>query len=106
MKMNKKGISPLVTTVLIIAFTVALACIVMTWGGSFMRQQKEEINEELLFDKSYTTAICNYETNKCIDVLIKCKKSEIVSITPISDLIYMGSNWNDTRNETERFKYC
>ena len=36
--MNKKAVSPLIATVLIIGFTVALAAIVMTWAGGFMRQ--------------------------------------------------------------------
>jgi len=42
---NKKGISPLIATVLIIGFTVALAAIIMTWGTTFsrgMQQQSEE----------------------------------------------------------------
>ena len=30
--MNKKGISPLIATVLLIGFAVALAAVVMTWG--------------------------------------------------------------------------
>ena len=39
--MDKKGISPLIATVLIIGFTVALAAVVMTWGGGFIREQTE-----------------------------------------------------------------
>lgn len=35
--MNKKGISPLIATVLLIGFTVALAAVIMTWGGGFVR---------------------------------------------------------------------
>jgi len=34
--MNKKGISPLVATVLIIGFTVALAAVIMVWGQDFI----------------------------------------------------------------------
>lgn len=37
MKMMKKGISPLIATVLIIGFTVALAAIIMTWGTTFSK---------------------------------------------------------------------
>lgn len=39
--MSKKGISPLIATVLIIGFTVALAAVVMTWGGGFIRETTE-----------------------------------------------------------------
>ena len=34
--LNKKGISPLIATVLLIGFTVALAGVVITWGGGFV----------------------------------------------------------------------
>ncbi|MFA5887722.1 MAG: archaellin/type IV pilin N-terminal domain-containing protein [Candidatus Nanoarchaeia archaeon] len=37
MKMLRKGISPLIATVLIIGFTVALAAIIMTWGTTFSK---------------------------------------------------------------------
>ncbi len=33
----KKGISPLIATILIIGFTVALAAVIMTWGQSFTK---------------------------------------------------------------------
>lgn len=35
--MYKKGISPLIATVLLIGFTVALFVVVMTWGSGFVR---------------------------------------------------------------------
>ena len=47
MKRNK-GISPLIATVLILGFTVALALIIMVWGQKFTETQKmqeEEIEE-------------------------------------------------------------
>ena len=33
---SRKGISPLIATILIIGFTVALAAVIMTWGQSFV----------------------------------------------------------------------
>ncbi len=46
---DKKGISPLIATILVIGFTVALAAVIMTWGQSFVKvitegaeQSKEE----------------------------------------------------------------
>ena len=38
----KKGISPLIATVLIIGFTIVLAAVIMQWGGSFVRHLTEE----------------------------------------------------------------
>ena len=45
MKMTKKGISPLIATVLIIGFTVALVAMVMTWGSGFLKKTTEETEE-------------------------------------------------------------
>ena len=35
--MNKKGISPLIATVLLIGFTVALVLLVTTWGSDYLQ---------------------------------------------------------------------
>lgn len=51
MKLFRKGISPLIATVLIIGFTVALAAIIMTWGTTFskgMQKTTESTTEEQL----------------------------------------------------------
>lgn len=51
MKLTRKGISPLIATVLIIGFTVALAAIIMTWGTTFskgMQKTTEATTEEQL----------------------------------------------------------
>lgn len=51
MKLFRKGISPLIATVLIIGFTVALAAIIMTWGTTFskgMQKSTEATTEEQL----------------------------------------------------------
>jgi len=43
--MNKKAVSPLIATVLLIAFTVALGAIVMNWGESFVRNTQDTASE-------------------------------------------------------------
>jgi flagellin-like protein len=45
MRLNKKGISPLIATVLIIGFTVALAAVIMTWGQKFTKDIQEQTEE-------------------------------------------------------------
>jgi len=48
---NKKGISPLIATVLLIGFTVALAAVIMTWGLDYIKKitkGTEETTEEQL----------------------------------------------------------
>ncbi|MBM3199694.1 hypothetical protein FJZ53_02065 [Candidatus Woesearchaeota archaeon] len=43
--MEKKGISPLIATVLILGFTVALAAVIMTWGTSFTKDMQKKTSE-------------------------------------------------------------
>ena len=43
---SKKGISPLIATVLLIGFTIVLAALVMRWGGQFFRQQTDVVGCE------------------------------------------------------------
>ncbi|MBU0930191.1 MAG: hypothetical protein KJ623_03920 [Nanoarchaeota archaeon] len=45
MNKTKKGVSPLIATVLIIGFTIVLAAVVMQWGGSFVRDLTEKTAE-------------------------------------------------------------
>ncbi len=40
--MNKKGISPLIATVLLIAFAVALGAVVMSWGKAYVTMDDTE----------------------------------------------------------------
>jgi flagellin-like protein len=42
---GKRGISPLIATVLIIGFVIALAAIIMTWGTSFTRDIQQTTEE-------------------------------------------------------------
>jgi|GEM_PF-1918231 len=42
MKRCKKGISPLIATVLIIGFTIVLAALVITWGGDLFKGIQDE----------------------------------------------------------------
>jgi flagellin-like protein len=39
--MNKRGMSPLFATVLLIAFSVALGAVVMSWGESYIEEKAE-----------------------------------------------------------------
>ena len=42
----KKGISPLIATVLVIGFTIALALVIFTWGKAFTQSLTEETGEK------------------------------------------------------------
>lgn len=43
--MEKRGISPLIATVLLLGFTVALAAVIMTWGTGFTKKMQEQTEE-------------------------------------------------------------
>ena len=68
---NKRGISPLIATVLIIGFTVALAAVVMTWGSGFVRETTESTSEQAT--SAIECARLNLEVNikpDCSDVFV------------------------------------
>ncbi len=43
---HKKGVSPLIATVLLIAFSVALGAVVMNWGRSFVSERTEKVESD------------------------------------------------------------
>jgi flagellin-like protein len=64
--MEEKGISPLIATVLLIGFTVALAAIIITWGGRFITDTTERVDTQTGaqltctdLDFKITDVICN-----------------------------------------------
>jgi flagellin-like protein len=52
--MKKKGVSPLIATVLLIAFAVALGAVVMNWGKSFTTGKMEDVQQKSDRDISCT----------------------------------------------------
>ncbi len=44
--MNKKGVSPLIATVLLIGFAIALAAVVMNWGLGFMQETTDATEKQ------------------------------------------------------------
>lgn len=55
--MDKRGISPLIATVLIIGFTIVLAAVIFVWGNDFIKGslQKVDASEEKLSTCAATT---------------------------------------------------
>ncbi|HLC58568.1 MAG TPA: archaellin/type IV pilin N-terminal domain-containing protein [Candidatus Nanoarchaeia archaeon] len=54
---NKKGISPLIATVLIIGFTIVLAALVITWGTRLFNTTVEQTEESSKFTLVCTTGL-------------------------------------------------
>ena len=51
MVLNRKAVSPLIATVLLIAFAIALGAIVMNWGKSWVEEEMESGQEEFYASK-------------------------------------------------------
>src|SRR3989344_8846886 len=62
---GKKAISPLIATVLIIGFTIALAAIIMTWGMSFTRDIQQTTEEGASMQIICTKDVMFKVTNVC-----------------------------------------
>ncbi|MFH0875057.1 MAG: archaellin/type IV pilin N-terminal domain-containing protein [archaeon] len=56
-KDNKRGVSPLIASVLLIAFTVAIGAIIMTWGRGFVTSQTEKVNTESVGSTACSTSV-------------------------------------------------
>lgn len=54
---NKKGISPLIATVLVIGFTIVLAALVITWGTKLFKTTVEETQTTSNFNLACTTGL-------------------------------------------------
>lgn len=70
---SKRSVSPLIATVLLIAFAVALGAIVMNWGRNFIehRQDTAEITSKMQIecstDVEFEITNINYEANTTLD---------------------------------------
>lgn len=60
---SKKGVSPLIATVLLIAFTVALGAVVMNWGKDFVTTKAKD-----------TSGVANLELSCTSDIELLVKK--------------------------------
>lgn len=63
---NKRGMSPIIGTILILGFTVALSAVVMTWGSTFIRSTQES-----------TEATVGREISCSTDTRIDIKDAEV-----------------------------
>ena len=75
---SKRGISPLIATVLLIGFTVALAAVVITWGSGFVNKVTTGTDESTSKTVSCTTDL-NFQIRKvsCPDKILIDNKGEV-----------------------------
>lgn len=71
--LNKKGMSPLLLTIILIAFAVALGTMVMSWGSNKLYEPKESCDKvELTVQQAFgKDLICFNEATGKLKVVIK-----------------------------------
>ena len=68
MKKNKRGVSPLIATVLIIGFTIVLAAMIMMWGTDLVKGIQEQTSKS-----SEIKLTCS---SKLTELQVKAKKNK------------------------------
>jgi len=101
--MKKKGVSPLIATVLLIAFTMAIAGILALWARSFVGERTGQISSQekcigaldvydLKFDNgTITTRIRNDGSINLNDI-----RADVTYADPSKDKTYLIKNYNGT----------
>src|SRR3989344_5863859 len=81
--MSKRGISPLIATVLIIGFTIILAAMVITWGSKLFHRTIEDSSEQSNLAKLQSNLDFDIETTRnennsnLVNVKIRNKNQDI-----------------------------
>ncbi len=96
-KLLKKGISPLIATVLVIGFTVALAAVILTWGTSFTKSISKGTEETADIQLTCAQDVQFDVKNACID-------SVTDPLAPSVRFIVENNGNKDIKNFTARFK--
>jgi len=97
----KRGISPLIATVLIIGFTVALAAVIMVWGQSFSKsmqkstEQSTKIQLVCAQDVAFEMESLCYHGNK---IYITVKNNGNVEIERYIVRMFKGANTAESAN--------
>ena len=98
--MLKKGISPLIATVLLIGFTIALVALIMIWGRNFIQERAEK--EGLLSEKKLS---CTNNVDFTVDKA--CESGSGISLriknlkeTPLDNFIFRVKGDKDVETIT------
>ena len=77
--MNNKGISPLIATVILIAFSVLLGAIVMTWGEKYIEEKSDFANRRSEVGTACETADLSIVTIQGLPQV--CQRAESIEAT-------------------------
>ncbi len=92
---SKKGVSPLIATVLLIAFAVALGAVVMNWGRSYVEATAEDVEKS-----------ANHQTDCSTKVSLKFSEDAGIPIIEYNEtdgkLIFVMTNTGNVQLEDAR----
>ncbi len=69
---NKKGISPLIATVLIIGFTIIIAALVITWGTNLFKKTVSETEKSTKIN-----TLCSSSNIEVVDFSLSQDKTKV-----------------------------
>lgn len=97
---SKKGVSPLIATVLLIAFAVALGAVVMSWGKGYVTDLQDSAK-----DSSDSSMICTSDVNPSIVQVDRIDQICLNRTDPSSteNTVYAIVQ-NSPRRDVERFE--
>lgn len=94
-KYKKRGISPLIATVLLIGFTITVAAVLMTWAGDYVKEKAE---------KEGLKGEAQSECATSVDIKLKnldCSQSKVTAIIENKGSIDIG-HWRVRAGEKTR----
>lgn len=98
--MKWAGVS-LIAVALILAFAVGFyfdELGKLSWGGltgaAVQDVDENASNESRMY--AWTTALCGLD-RRCMDVIVECNGSQILNITPVSNIVWHTEDWEDPR---------
>ena len=97
MNLTKKGISPLIATVLLIGFTVALAAVLMTWVMDYFRGTTDKVGDQT--DKFLMCSDLAFEITDvdCFNNKVIIQNNGNLDITSVIMRIFVGSDMTVVR---------
>ena len=111
MRKNKKGISPLIATVLLIGFTIVLAALVMRWGGTLFRETTQTTGCE---SQGRIACISQVEISvgnigECIDIT-RCDKIGLLIVNNLAatqslEAFNVQREWDDGAIESGKVTF-
>ncbi len=103
---KKKGISPLIAVVLLVAFTLAIGAFLSTWARNLAKQQAETVTQQANRNCAYATlnidSVTYYPLKK--EIVIKVRSTGTQAVT-IGDVEIFNSTYFEKTYTPDDFVY-